>query len=259
MILKKSTPEIENWFVDKLKQNGIKIYSFEGYSIQNEKVTALFERRESLTHPKEIKIEDVERELRLEMEEWRIKYKFSEILKVPFYFVIWKENIDEFLVLQILNENLKMKEIFLFKNCKSFSEWLSKLKGIQVKKEFVEGKRLSSIDICLRKCDVPWPGNLDGLLFNDSEELLAVFEFSRTRKTSVEKHDIRKYFKKDYNRWAVFEILRKSLNVPAYVVLWSTDEKIIKLQKIEKITDTLYYENEELISEDSLVSKFKML
>lgn len=240
----KSSPEVDNWVVNLINENKKKLFSLEGYSVRDEKVTAIFERFESNIDIDAIKVEDIQPIIiDNNLPEWQAKYLFSLNLKSPFYIIIWKERVDKYLILEVLDKNIKLKIHCKFMNGDSFSQWMGQLKGIKVTKGFVEGSRLASIDIELRKYGVPWPGNLDGFIYWDGS-FVCIIEFSRTRKRSVKEHDIREFFGEDYNRWKPFEILRKQLNIPAYVILWSTSEDIVKVQRIKQITDNLYFDKE---------------
>jgi len=258
MNLSKDTPEVENWIVDFLNEDEKILFSLEGYSVKDNKVTAIFERRRCDEEVDQINVSDIQTELKKEdPKEWEVKYLFAKRLGVPFYLPIWKEGIDKYLILEIVDENFGLREVDLFTDGRSFAEWLKLLKSIHVSKGFVENGRLSSIDITLRKCGVPWAGNLDAFICIDSD-VKSIIEFSRTRKTPVKKHDIRKYFNQDFNRWKPFEILRKQLGVSAYIVLWSSTElHVLKIQKIKEITNNLYFEKEDLIKKEELKEFFK--
>ena len=85
----------------------------------------------------------------------------------------------------------------------------------------------------------------------------AIFEFSRTRKYPVKSHDINRYFSYDINRWKVLDILREQLNVSLYIVIWSSDERIVKLHKLWDVKESaLDYESTELLTDKQLVPRF---
>lgn len=133
------------------------------------------------------------------------------------------------------------------------------MKGIQVSKRFIEGGRLSSIDECLRVYGVPWPGNLDGFLLNQQTQgVNAIFEFSRTRKFPVKTHNLNLYFSQDVNRWKPLDIMRKQLTVPLYILIWSSDESLVKIHCLRKITEKgLDFEETEILEEKQIVPWFK--
>ena len=115
------------------------------------------------------------------MPEWNAKYLLASELNSPFYIILWKEKIDKYLILEVLDKDIKLRIHHKFTDGKAFSQWMSLLKGIDVKKGFVEGQRLASIDTELRRYGVPWPGNLDGFIYWD-RKLRCIIEFSRTER-----------------------------------------------------------------------------
>ena len=185
----------------------------------------------------------------------------AESLNVPLYLVLWQKGREVFRNLSITVNRASQIGVLdeeLFSSCKDFAEWMANLKGIRVSKGFVEPGRLSSIDKCLRLHGVPWPGNLDGFLLSKTKgNVKAIFEFSRTRKYPVKSHDLNRYFSYDINRWKVLDILRKQLSVSLYIVIWSSDERVVKLHKLREVTESaLDYESTELLADKQLIPRF---
>lgn len=256
MKLINATPEVDNWIVNILNKSHSKIFSLEGYAVKDNKITAIFERRASDEDVDKVSIDNILNELRKEpLIEWTSRFLLAKRLNIPFYLIIWKENVQKYLVIEIMSEDLDLKIINLFLDSKNFAKWMASLKSITVKKKFVEKQRLASIDNDLRREGVPWPGNLDGFIYINNE-IKSIIEFSRTRKNTVEKHDIRPFFNQDFNRWKPFEVLRKELHLPAYIILWSSSEEKIKVQKVKEITNNLYYEKEDLLEKNQIETFF---
>lgn len=260
------TPEVENWVFDILEKRGVMLFSVEGYTVKDEGVTALFERRTSNVEVEKWSEHEVCRWLETQENKnsWLARFLLAESLKISLYLVLWQDGIEIFRIFSItlIDANqIQVVDEELFTSCKDFAEWMANLKGIRVYKPFVEPGRLSSIDDCLRLHRVPWPGNLDGFLFNDTErKVKALFEFSRTRKYPVESHDLNRYFNADINRWKVLDILRKQLDIPLYIIIWSSDEKIVKLHKLRDVTGRgLDYESTELLNKKELVRRMNQI
>lgn len=254
------TPEVDNWVIRNLTESGIKISSLEGYSVKDGNITALFERRVSSTDVEEWSDNEIGHWLETKTGiNWLLKVKLSSILDIPLYLAIWKNDSEKFRILKLDEKESKINgtTVNLFENCEHFASWLAELKGITVSKGFVEHGRLALIDICLRRHGVPWPGNLDGFILNeDGSRIKSIFEFSRTRKYPVKSHDLNNFFSQDLNRWSVFNTLRKILNCSAFIVIWSSEEKIIKLQKLKDIdTNGLIIEEEVILTPDEIVTK----
>lgn len=149
----------------------------------------------------------------------------------------------------------------LLSSCKDLAKWMSILKGIQVSKPFFVPRRLSSIDECLRRYRVPWPGNLDGFLINPKTgKVEVVFELRRTRVYSVKNHNLNKYFHLDFHGWEALGILRNQLNVPLYILTWSSKETIVKIHKLQRITNRgLEYEKTEFLEKNQIIPWFKTI
>ncbi len=262
-VLTISTPEVENWIVPLLAEAGIRFVSMEGYSVKKDQVTGLFERRACGTpaiswNPDDVREWITENE---DIEEWQDRTILSEILGVPLFLVLWKENVDSFRMFRVRITSYPQLDIIHhkdFNSCSELAKFFSDLKGIPVTKAFEEKSRLSSIDNCLRRQGVPWPGNLDAFLVDKKGiSIDGIFEFSRTRKTQVKYHDINQYYHKDVNRWAPPDILSRQLDCPLIIILWSSTESIVKIQKIREIKDGLHYESEDLIDSGEIVGYFE--
>jgi len=147
------------------------------------------------------------------------------------------------------------------KSCEDLAEWVSELKGIKVSKKFYKPHRLSSIDERLRQCGVPWPGNLDGFLIDpENDEVGAIFELRRTNAYSVKNHNLNTYFSEDFHGWEALKILRNQLDVPLYILTWSSKETIVKIQELQKITDVgLEYKRTDFLEKDQFVLWFQRL
>ena len=269
-MLNRDTPEVKNWIRDALADNNLNMYQVEGYSVNNESVTGIFERLNLVKNIKELNQSDINQIIInliiSEKSEWLAKYQLSTELGVPLFLILWHCTDEEFMVCQILFESDEpsCKQLNMFNSCYELAVWLGDFKGITVTKKFIEPGRLSYIDECLRKNGVPWPGNLDSFWCdNNLKQILAIFEFSRTRKTPVMAHDVNRYFRQDIYRWKPLDILRKQINVPLFLILWSTDEDIIKFQEIKdidyKTNSGLKYESTMIIERTELINFFNEL
>jgi hypothetical protein len=262
MALTRETPEVKSWIYDELLESGIRLPTVEGFSVRDDNVTALFERLKSST--------DIEKWSENEVSEWLEQHEREEnvsrsilasTLRVPLYLVLWQDEKDEFRVLSLTIINrakIKLKDEKLFASCEEFAKWLGDLKGIPVSKGFVEAGRLSSIDRCLRQNNVPWPGNLDGFLVGQkTSKVNVVFELRRTRIHSVKNHNLNDYFHEDFHGWEALDILRNQLNVPLYILTWSSKEILVKTQKLNSVTNKgLEYVRTEFLERDQIVPWF---
>ena len=261
--LRPFSPEAESWVYDTLEKDGIRLHFVEGYSVKDDKVTALFERRYSDVETNSLIINDVENFINKTEDDsvWAARLLLSKKLEVSLYIILQKEGFEPIKVMEVksvMDGKIKLEERFVFDTCEDFAKWLGELKGIPVSKKFITPGRLAGLDECLRMYNVPWPGNLDGFLLNqDKNDIIAIFEFSRTIKYPIKEHDIRKYFTKDVNRWMAFNILNNQLKTEMYIILWHSDERIVKVIKVKSITkDGLKYEYDKLVKDIELTAFF---
>jgi len=263
MTLVKETPEARSWIYDVLSEEAILLPTVEGFSVKDNKVTALFERLRSSF--------DVEKWSEKEISNWLEQYErnastarsmLASSLQAPLYLVLWQDGKDKFRILSLSITNrarIESKDEKLFTSCETFAEWLAVLKGIQVRKRFVKAGRLSAIDRCLRQNNVPWPGNLDGFLVSPKTDgVNVVFELRNAEVYSVRNHNLNDYFDEDFHGWEALDILRTQLNVPLYILTWSFKETIVKIQRLQEVTSTgLEYEWTKFLGKDHIVGWFR--
>jgi hypothetical protein len=265
MKLEAEGPEISNWVQKDILDAGVPLCSLEGFSVKEERVTALFERRRSTKRPSTwgalgiasflMKNENVN--------DWKSKCKLAEVLRVPLYLVVWRAPDDTFPIYAIKysDSSLTASLVTDLTNCEELAKWLGSFKGIPVSKRFLEPGRLSVIDECLRKHRMPWPGNLDGFIMRASNLPSVLIEFARTEQKPVRKHNLNDYFPQDIHRWKPFEIARRCLNVPFLILTWSSNEKIVKSQELiefdESASPHLRMGNEEILSSAQVIKKLE--
>lgn len=266
MSLIRETPEAKSWIYDELLRGGVRLPTVEGFSVKGNSVTALFERLKSTVDIEEWTEKEISSWLlkRDQKDDWVDRAVLASLLDVPLYLVLWQDNRDKYRMLSVHvedEERIVSEDEKLFNSCKELAKWLSVLKGIQVKKGFFTPKRLSSIDDCLRQNRVPWPGNLDGFLVSpETGRVDVLFELRRTRVYSVEEHNLNKYFHQDFHGWEALDILREQLDVPLYILTWSSKETIVKIHELKKITDSgLKYERTEFVHQNEILPWFRQL
>lgn len=226
-------------------------------------MTALFERLKSTDNPQDWSVEEIKSWIKEHenTHDWLDRIFLAAQLKVPMYLIIWNDDTEVSCLFSLCCEEGKgkIRAERSFLTSEELGTWLSKLKGIPVKKGFMVPGRLSSIDERLRAFGVPWPGNLDGFMYDREIYVTkAIFEFSRTRVYPVKTHDLNKYFDEDTNRWKVLDILKNQLGVPLYIIIWSSKEEIIKVSRVDAITDkALVYVSTEILSKDEIVPYFR--
>jgi hypothetical protein len=266
MALVKETPEAKSWVYDSLLKVGVRLPTVEGFSVKGNEVTALFERLKSTVGVQKWSLEEISQSIvkHQDIDDWLDRIVLASTLETPLYLVLWQDHMEEFRILSVTsekNKHIEVEDEELFSSCNDLARWMSDLKGIQVSKRFIEPGRLSSIDECLRAYGVPWPGNLDGfLLSRHTHKVNVIFELSRTRKFPVKTHNLNLYYSQDINRWKPLGILRKQLNVPLFILIWSSDETLVKVHCLRKLTEKgLDFEKTEILEEGQIVPWFNGL
>jgi hypothetical protein len=89
------------------------------------------------------------------------------------------------------------------------------------------------------------------LLNSETLNVNVIFELSRTRIFPVETLDLNRHFSQDINRWKPLDILRKELDVPLYIVIWSSKENLTKIHHLHTITEKgLEFDKTELLEKE---------
>ena len=258
----------DNWVKKELVRNGIKIISFEGYTLKNNLVTALFDRRnlELIVNNDPISTQILQL-IRKEHNDSNVKQDFAKMLVQ----LIKEEEGDDFEIkLNFANRlgihynyviysyypqfiaNLRFpivydgKEPIKYKTFDSFCHFISQTAEHyrdQYMTSSYQSLGLPEIDKIFRdKCKIPWMGNLDAVLVSKSKKAVALIEFQTTIKKSVKEHCNNTFFmptryrKGDEERWKVMDMLSKHSNLPIIIIVWSPNEydKDIKFKLVER-------------------------
>lgn len=172
-----------------------------------------------------------------DMFQLKAKIKFSEQINCPYVFFVYSYSTQESVLFHLTEDTAK--KVKTFARWKEFANWTMKYRDLKMLSVYEESG-LPEIDIAMRKLGIPWPGNLDYALLKDKMPT-ALIEFQRTTKASVHSHCNNTWFlpsgprKGDVNRWLAIDIIRKQVNLPLLIIVWSTKEKKIKLKLVEKI------------------------
>ena len=273
-----------NWVKKRLlNDNKFKIISFEGYTIKNNCVTALFDKRQVIRNNfddlTEQQIEDI-----VSKEEPFLNSKlfFAKLLNVNYYYIFYqyKDEFNEEILYTFRFESNKkygMPRLMRFNNFCEFIEQTKKFRDLKMLSSYQENN-IPKIDKIFRdRCHYAWMGNLDGLFLNDKNgNPKALIEFQTTIKTPVAKHCNNLWFspkgnrKGDEQRWKVFHALAKQSNLPLIIIVWSPKE-INGDIKYKIVSDVIYsddpagrkaglvYSKKVLINYEELVSELNSI
>lgn len=227
-----------NWVKNAILDSGLELLAFEGYTVKDSKVSILLDRGCFETTINKINGDELFQTL-LSMNHFQLlaKIKFSEKIKCPYIFYAYTY-LDEKSAIFYFTEGTA-KKIKTFESLKEFATWTMNYRDLVMSSAYEESG-LPQIDIAMRKLRMPWPGNLDYALLKDQKPT-ALIEFQRTIKASVQDHCNNTWFlptgtrKGDVNRWLAIDIIRKQVDLPLLIIVWSSNEKNIKLKLLEKI------------------------
>lgn len=296
--IKKETSERNdknNWVKDRLCKDGCLLESFEGYTIRQNRTTALFDRRvyvddclEAYTHA------ELEALIRHEEPNLDAKLAFARMLKVNYFYVFYRYNPERVVMYRFagdayfsISEEGFMPDAkrqltsdkYIFSGFDIFGDQTMRVRDLKMSSKYMESADLPAFDQVLRRHGTPWMGNLDGLLLTRGTKMpAAIIEFQTTNKISVARHCNNKYFgysgdrggrnKGDEQRWKVAHKLALDAGLPLLVIVWSPKEQDIKYKVISDVvysgdregrTPGLIYAEKAIVNYSQLLQKLESL
>jgi len=232
----------QNWVRYKLFSDNFTLFEFEGYTIKNNKVSGLFDRKlvkdiSLLNLDKQENLYNQIREKELYLNE---KLKFASLLNIDYRYVIYNYVPELLNVYHVYETKIELKKSY--NSFCDFAEGSLRLRDLKMFSKYFEDG-LPQIDKIMRdRCKVPWMGNLDSVLSINGIPV-AVIEFQTTIRESVKDHCNNKWFqttpfrKGDEQRWMVLDIVAKQAKLPLIIIVWSPNEieGDIKFKIVEKI------------------------
>lgn len=226
----------------------LKQISFEGVSIKEQSVKALFDRacliNGSLFNEA---YDDIINSIKNIEPYFELKIKVAKKMKIKWYFVVYEYNTKNSIVI----DTLENKIIGKYNNFLELGKWISQFSDTVNLSSYQESG-LPLIDTEMRSNNYSWPGNLDGLLVKDNR-ILCIIEYQNTSKTTVDKHDNNIFMKPTKNRkgdgrrWLVFKTIAESLNTRSIVIVWSYNENQIAIKSIKNYILDKYHNVERLV------------
>lgn len=232
MIINETTErnDSNNWVKNQLLNDDFKIIEFEGYTIKDNKVTGLFDRR--LFKNIELENQTDNEILELVKKEEPLlssKIAFANIINVFYRYVLYRYEPENVYIYRFEDNTLVFKS--KFDNFCDFINQTRKIRDLQMLSPLQENNMPNIDHIFRNRCRYAWMGNLDGLfLSNKNGKPKALIEFQTTIKTPVKEHCNNTWFaprngrKGDEQRWKVFDILAKQSNLPLIIIVWSPNE-----------------------------------
>lgn len=208
---------------------------FEGFSVKENQLTGLFDRlcitNGNLSDLTEERILSALLKIESNLEYKKI---IAEKANVDWYYVFYEYSTQSSLVYNITKGNIDGEyDSFL-----DLGIWLSNFSD-QISLSRYEESGLPMIDRIMRENRYPWPGNLDGLLFDkQTKEIICVIEYQNTSKRPVAEHDNNDfmystpYRKGDSRRWKVIKIIADTIKSKIMVIVWSHNETVVALKNI---------------------------
>jgi hypothetical protein len=180
------------------------------------------------------------------------KINFARAFGLPLSYVLHNDPSGYVFILEFRNTN-DAEIVRSFKSYRGFGQYLAKIKGWKSTKKFREYDDLPQIDKILRKCNTPWPTNIDCFCSDADGHPVAIIEYQNAKVIGVLQHSNNDYFlckqksiiktekglktvyHDDIRRWTSQEIMRVQSGLPLIVITWSQIEPHFQLKEVEKI------------------------
>lgn len=272
-----SDPLPFKWLRDSLP-NELDIVDFNGFVVNflKKTITALFIKKEyeyDLTS--EITVKNITElcnndELKNDLIK---RLMISKIFDIPLFLICWPKNYPHYLhdtipkPVLIFKLNLILGNVVLENILQGVTDDLQKFIYSYRNFKFTNVKPLytakSYMECYLSTTSFPWPGDLDGIIFNkNNNQILSILEFkTHNLDTPIENESASKYQSQDFRRFRVLEYLQTHVStiqqdLPSLLfIVWGT-KSIHKKIKIQKIHNQLVIEQDyvdsPLFSKDSL-------
>ena len=185
---------------------------------------------------------------------WIERISISKILNVPLFFLFWPKDYPQSTYHDI------QKPVFIFQisidNDKIIMEKNSQVTATDLQ-EFIFSYRnfkfpnvksmriaKSQMECYLSTTSSPWPGDLDGVIFEKSKKkVIGLLEFkTHNLDTDIKDEGVSKYRSQDFRRFKVLNYLQKNLSEKQkdssslLFIIWGTKKHHKKI-KIQKISD----------------------
>lgn len=160
----------------------------------------------------------------------KLWYSFLSGKNGGIYLLLHDSSCQHFIVSEYETKSGEFKKIKETNCCKDLSDFLYGITHKNVRKKFIYNTKMKCIDKCLRDNGVPHPGNLDGIVLEQTHEKITpklILEFSKVNYASFEKHRSiyeEKYLAEDANRWEILSYVSKVLDVPAGIIWWHPED-----------------------------------
>ncbi len=253
-----SEPLPYSWLKNNLPDE-YAIVDFDGYVVNflQKKITAFLMKKEFQYDS----IDDVKDKNIIELcnseefkNDWIERLSISQLLNVPLFFLFWPKDYPQTTCTDIqkpvfiFQVNLTDSEIIMEKHSQVTAADLQKFIFSYRNFKFSNVKSLriakSQMECYLSTTPSPWPGDLDGLIFEkNNKKVISLLEFKTHNLDSpIEDEEVSKYGSQDLRRFKVLNYLQKNLvekqNYPLSMlfIIWGTKEHHKKI-KIQKISD----------------------
>jgi len=242
----------KNWIANLLQKRGYPHFGFEGATIKGTRVSAFLERL-AFSGPlrSSSRVEILRTFQSLSGPLYKYKWMFLERLSrmgvdIPWFLIVYTFNevSDEVAPIYILDvkNDTEIRGFSGESALQDFAKWLQRLRSMRMTSLFQEEGHLSPLDKQLRRMGMPWPGNIDGILYSGESGSWALIEFQYTRAVPVKKHCNNVFFaprgrrKGDAQRWMASKMIADSLNLPLIIIVWNEDPKQgLKLKKVAHV------------------------
>jgi len=211
---------VKDKIIENISERGFHFFETEGITNNNNNFT-IFQRFKA-TNIDTIANEEIISKIN-ELVDMRI-YSSLKAKGLEVIFIVYEKECKNFLCYQY--NNLNLDEIFQTNDCKTLAiDFFTKYVSVKKHSKPIKvPQNFTCIDICLRKHDIAYPGNFDGLILSSDNIPKLLIEFSKVKYATLEVHRSNlgygRFFDEDKNRWKIFLETANFLNIPNLVIWW---------------------------------------
>lgn len=219
----------DNWVKTSLIDRGYGLHEVDGYTVQDNKVTALIDYIPSsmMAQADVSTVKDIRGADAIDA-----KIRLAEELDCPYYVVRYNGQVELF---KFTDERLEHDSTF--KDVSEFGQWTMTIRDRAIKKYTRDTSSWSSLEQELINNDVGAPGDLDSFYY-ERGNVQAIIEWQTTNKDSPAEHSNNDWFSDDIGRWKPLWTISRQINAPLIILVWSPKSKYdgVRIKRVSDIS-----------------------
>jgi len=219
----------DNWVKAALTDRGYGLHEVNGYTVQDDEVTALLDYIPASEMPQATRsaVKDF-----CGAEAIDAKARLAEQLGCPYYIVRYNGQVDLF---ELTDAGLEHTSTFT--DASDFGKWTMTIRDRAITKYTRDTSSWTSLERELIDNDVGAPGDLDSFIYRDGN-IQGIIEWQTTNKSSPAGHSNNRWFSDDVGRWKPLWTISRQLDVPLIILVWSPKSKYdgVRIKRVSDIT-----------------------